>query len=432
MRSLPLVLLALIPLASAPASGAPQAGRDSLERLLERQREARARELAKLEGDARAYLEGFARLQPPVPPEREAELVNQLTGLGPAAGTLLVPYLAPGPGAEEVLRVRARAVASALAHLGDVSTTDALLELVHSGDEDAVRNALRALEGCAEPERARPQLLALFESDTGRLRASLLTTLVRMGGTGSEAVFARVLSDPDVSLRRLGLGALVEAQSSAAEAQVRALMARPGEAVSHIDQLLAYYTAMPEQVDAEVLGLWVRLVLRTSKSEDRMRILDALPGLGAGTGSALRRELEPLTDSGDPAVVEAARIALARLGDRNARREVLRTYDEFVDKNERFPGAYTRRAEVHMRLHDWDDAIKDYETALRHGRNDGDRLDDAYLGLARACARKGKLKDAAEWLRKAPIQMSELRALADDPDFRELRESRFAKDVWGE
>jgi tetratricopeptide (TPR) repeat protein len=84
-----------------------------------------------------------------------------------------------------------------------------------------------------------------------------------------------------------------------------------------------------------------------------------------------------------------------------------------------------------MRMHDWDSAIDDFTTALRFGRDDGQPLDEAYVGLARACARRGKLKDAAEWLRKAPISMSDLRALEKDPDFRELRESRFGKDVWG-
>ncbi|HVS18179.1 MAG TPA: tetratricopeptide repeat protein [Planctomycetota bacterium] len=431
MRALPLLLLALIPLPAGRAATAPQNGRDSLERMLERQREARARELAQLAGDARAYLDAFAQLHPPIAPEREAELVSRLTDLGPAVGTLLVPYLDPGVEGGEVLRVRARAVADALTRISDVSLTDPLLALVTAGGEDTRRNALRALEACVEPDRARPVLLALFESDPGPLRASVLASLVRMGGSGNEQIFARVLSDDDVALRALGLGALIGAASPDAEAQVRALLDRPAQAVSHIPLLLEYYRTLPAQVDDEVLGLWVRLVTRTPKSEDRLRILAALPDLGAGSASALRRQLEPLTSSGDPAVVEGARIALARLGDRNARRDLLRSYDEFVDKNNRWSQAYTRRAEVLMRLHDWDEAIKDYNTALRFGRDDGQRLDEAYLGLARACARRGKLKDAAEWLRKAPISMGELRALADDPDFRELRESRFGKDVWG-
>ena len=83
-------------------------------------------------------------------------------------------------------------------------------------------------------------------------------------------------------------------------------------------------------------------------------------------------------------------------------------------------------------MHEWDEAIKDFSTALRFSRDDGQSDPEIYLGLARASARRGKLKDAAVWLREAPIPMSELRKLADDPDFRELRASRFGKDVCGE
>jgi tetratricopeptide (TPR) repeat protein len=427
---LAVLLASLLPLAP-PSAPALQGQRESLERLLERQREERARELARLEADARAYLEAFARLTPPVAPEREAELVAQLRGLGPAAGSALVPYLDPGAEADEVLRARARAVAAALAGMSDASVTDALLALLARGDEHARRNALSALEGCAEPERARPALLALFDSDPGPLRPGVLHCLLRMGGAGNEQVFERVLGGEDSGLRQLGLDALIAAQSPAAEAQVRALLRRPAAAIGHIPGLLAYYAALPQQVDEEVLGAWVALVTRTSKADDRLAILAALPDMAQGSAGALKRALEPLTESGDPAVVEGARIALARLGDRNARREALKSYDEFVDKNDRWSQAYTRRAQVLMRMHDWDAAIDDFETALRHGRDDGQPLDEAYLGLARACARRGKLKDAAEWLRKAPISMSDLRALEQDPDFRELRESRFGKDVWG-
>lgn len=428
--SAPFVFVALsaLPTPSVPAI---QSGRDSLERLLERQREARASELARLEADARTYLEAFAHLPAPVPPEREAELVAQLSGLSPAAGQLLVPYLEPGAEASEVLRARARATAVALAGMSDTSVTDPLLALLGSGSEEGRRNALRALEGCAEPARARPTLVALYDGDPGPLRAALLQALVRMGGEGSDAFFARVLGSDDALQRTLGLAALIRAQSPVAEAAVRDLMRRTSSAVGHIGALLDYYRALPGQVDDEVLGLWVQLVTRAPKTEERLSILSALPDLAQGTAPALKRALEPLVGSGDPAVIEGARIALARLGDRNARRDALRSYDEFVEKNERWSQAYARRAQVLLRMHDWDGAIDDFLEALRLGRDDGQPLDEAYLGLARACARRGKLKDAAEWLRKAPVSMAELRKLRDDPDFRELRESRFGKDVWG-
>lgn len=429
VAALPLIVSVLALLVPAPS---PQGTRESLERLLERQRSARGSQVARLEADARTYLDAFARLSMPLPAGREAELVGQLRGLGPDAGVVLLPYLDPGAEADELARVRAKAVAAALSSMCDTSITDPLLALLRDGSPEGRFNALRALEGCSEPERARPALMALFEADSGALRGAVLRTLVRMGGEGAGAVFARVLESEDVALRRMGLDALVEAQSPIAEAQVRALLGRPSQAGELVERLLDYYRALPAQVDAQVLGLWVALVTRLSRTEQRLAILAALPDLGSDSASALRRELEPLTRGTTPDVLEGARIALARLGDRNARREVLRPHDEFIAKNDRWSGAYLRRAQVLMRMHEWDEAIKDFTTALRFSRDDGRSDPEIYLGLARASARRGKLKDAAEWLRQAPIPMSDLRKLADDPDFRELRASRFGKDVWGE
>ncbi len=59
------------------------------------------------------------------------------------------------------------------------------------------------------------------------------------------------------------------------------------------------------------------------------------------------------------------------------------------------------------------------------------KADEAYIKLARAYARKGKLKDAAEHLRRAPISLTQLQSLADDPEFRELRDSKYGKEAFG-
>jgi tetratricopeptide (TPR) repeat protein len=86
---------------------------------------------------------------------------------------------------------------------------------------------------------------------------------------------------------------------------------------------------------------------------------------------------------------------------------------------------------VRLRIEDWDDAIKDFQQALRLARDNPRPQPEAYLGLARAYARRGRLRDAAEWLRKAPISIKELRELSEDPDFAELRASRYSKDAFG-
>ncbi len=431
LLSIPIVLFA-----SISAAGDEQDGerRLSLEELLERARARRAEQRERLGEGVEAALAGFAQLSAPIPPAKLEAFAAELAALGPEAAPLLVPYLEPAGSSEELDLLRSRAVAQALGRINSLAITDALLALLTSGSEAGRIHALEVLGSSPEPARVRPALAAVFEGQSGAIKQAALKALIRMGGPENQALLSGVLQSDADELVNLALSALFDTRAAQAAGEVRALLASNGRGARHASLLLAYYRALPELADDGVVGLLAVLARNAPRVETRLEILAALPDLAASSASEVRRALEPLATSEDRSLREAALVALVRLGDRNAQRELLRAYDSNVDKNDRFPDAYLRRAEILMRIQHWDDAIRDFKEALRFSRDDSRPQREVYIGLARAFARKGRqgdLKEAAEWLRRAPISQRELAALADDPDFRELRASRYGKEAFG-
>ena len=64
--------------------------------------------------------------------------------------------------------------------------------------------------------------------------------------------------------------------------------------------------------------------------------------------------------------------------------------------------------------------IRDYKQALATSSRSSRPMTDDFLGIARSYARMGKLKDAAKWIKDAPVSYMQLRALAKEPAFAEL------------
>lgn len=449
----PRVIGSMLALA-AVASGAPQGdSAGSLEALLERTRIESARAEASLRSGVEAALAPLEQAQLPFSDELRDGVIAALSELGPEAGPLLLPALDPAPraaAAEEPAtegdeatepksdpnaaraRARAQVVAEGLAGINSMALTDGLLALLHGASTEGRINALRVLETCPEPARPRPAVTDVFESESGALRQAALRTLIRIRDPDDAELLRRVLASDDATIVGLALEAIVETGSSDAATEVYALLANSTRAARHAAGLLAFYAAQPDLVEESVLERFVAIARSSADVDVRISVLESLPALlSRGSSSALRRALEPVTRTSDRRVREAALVALVKLGDRGARRDLLRPFDDFVDKNDRFPEAYVRRGAVHLRVEDWDDAIRDFQQAVKLARDDPRPQPDAYVGLARAYARRGKLKDAAEWLRKAPISTADLRKLAEDPDFLELRASKYGKEAFG-
>ena len=428
-------LALLVPLASptpqaeVPAKGSAQ--RAPLESMLERARARRDDERRRLQPLIDQAIADFQAQSAPVSAERRSALTERLASFGPEAGPLLVPQLDPGA-TDPVATERARAVADALARLQGPMVTDPLLAVLASNKDPARENALTALETSQEVGRIRPAVLALFErAGTPELRQSALRTLIRLGGPENAALYAQVLTQSDADVVALALRALADTRDASAVQQVRKLVADPARAQRHAGLLIDYFRGLPDLIDAELIASFVGAAEKPGDRDARMAIVRSLPDLAGRFGADARKGLERVAESKDSDLREASLVALVRLGDRNARRELLEGYDDYVERNDRFAEAYVRRGDLYLRIEDWDAAIKDYQQALRLTAEDARPQPAAYVGLARAFARRGKLRDAAESLRKAPLSITELRKLADDPDFAELRASRFSKEAFG-
>jgi tetratricopeptide (TPR) repeat protein len=415
----------------APASHADEPG--SLEDFLSRARAEREKVQAALKGPVEAIVRELEATDRNTNAKRLRELVDRAVALGPDATPLLVEFIDPGDAALDGERWRATQVATALSRMDTTPVTARLLALLRDGSLEGRRNSVRGLAGSLADSRVRPALTAAFHASQGSLRQTILRALIAAGGPETDALLGEVLASGDGALVSLALTGLAETGAAGSADRVRKILFDASLSKAHARELLQYLRACPQVVGEAEIAALCRIARDGPPLDVRIQVLDALPEFKPPLNAELKRALEPLTvPTNDRALREAALIALTTLGDKGARKDLLRPYDDAVDQNEgRFAEPYSRRAQIHFRIGDYDAAIKDNIAAIKAGVDDPTLKPDTYVALARCYARKGKVKEAAEWVRKAPISISQLRALADDPDFRELRDSKYGRDAFG-
>jgi hypothetical protein len=373
--------------------------------------------------------------QEPLPPtpQKRALLISDLVALGTEATPILMRWSDPGVAPEDRDRFRSTVVVQALARMDTRPITGELLDLLERGSRQGQRNAVLVLRESTEVERIRPQLLRAFRQSMGPLREDAFQALVGRPHPDNDAILSKVLGGDDPKLIELALATVTETRNETAAPKVRALLAAAERAVEHPDALLRYFRTLPALAGDDEIHAFLRLAAQsTLPSEKRIELVEAMLALEPRLNNPLRKALEPIIAAGNRKVADAGLVLLAGLGDRPARRELLAPLDDFVQHNEGWAPAYVRRAEILRRIADFDDAIKDYKRALDLGKDTETTKLDTYIGLARCYALKGKLKDASDYLRIAPINVIQLRALKRDPDFRELRDHPRYGDVFPE
>ncbi len=399
--------------------------RESLEEFLARARAKQAEIFARLGAELEALVKRIEAMN--LPPARQAreDMIVECIALGAEATPLFVRWLDAGEAALEKERYRAGLIAVALSRMDTRAATAELLALVAKGSNDARVLAAKVLETTPEPERVRPELVVAFKNSEGQLRAAVLRTLLRLASNDSQLI-DQVLTGDDEALRGVALGVLTDAKDAAAEEKVQRLLADPVRGPAHAQQILAYYQALPELVESAELKDLLGLAGNSQvPAATREAIIESLPRFVPNTSNDLKRALEPIMNGADLKLATAAQVVLAKLGDRVVKRELLRQFDEMVESMPKWSQAYARRADMLRKVGDYREAEKDYKTALNLGKTEANPQPDTYIGLARCAALQGKFKDAASWLQQAPIQLSQLRLLANDPDFAKLRASKF-------
>lgn len=430
---LSLAMLSALPLAETSATPrTPPAAqeRQSLEQLLARAR-ARQQELqGKLSGDVAMLIAELEAHNTAAGQQALQELDARLIALGTDATPLLVRYIATSDDALDAERLRAARVVGALSRMDTAAITGDLLRLLDTASNDGKRNALRVLEHSKDPTRVLPVVEAHFKRAEGTLKQACMRTLVALGAD-AKAIFAELMHSTDENLTAMALATMTETRNAAAAEQVRWMLLESNRAGTHALALMEYFKALPAlATEAEALA-FIRLANGPISTDTRVALIEALPDLKPRLSSDLRKALEPIVGSSDRRLLEAGLVALARLGDKGSKKKLLDGYDERIKQNEEWSQAWVDRGDVYFRIDEYDGAIKDYVKAIQLGTDDRALRPETYIKLARCYMRTSKLKEAGFYVSRAPISMAQRRALADDPEFKPLRDSKHGKDAFG-
>jgi HEAT repeat protein len=403
-----------------PAVEADESGRESLQEFLRRAREQRRALFEALRPRVTQLVE---RLEALGRPERRelGRIHEELEELGPEAAVLLLPYLEPGASPGEASRFRAREIASALSKNTPRSITPRLITLVGQGSKEARRNAMTVLGNSPDVELASVCLREAFENSTGELRLAAVTALARLGGEENVELLGTALLDQEAKVVSAVLDALTRTRSPEVAPRVLILVRGSEGGIAHrvVSDIVAYWKAVPDAVDEETLHALLDLAKNArTPTSGRVALLETVPVFDPPLNSAMKKALAPLLSASDTTVREAAQVCAALLGDRNARKELLRNYDDLVERQNKWPNVYEQRAGIHLRLRGYGDAVKDYKTAIKllgEQKRSVDR--EIWIGLARAYALDGKEKQSHDALQDAKLPPSVLSTLAEDPDF---------------
>lgn len=430
MRSvlLPLFLCAIgLPLRAGGLPSGPPASADddrpSLEQLLEALRAERERMFEARRAEIEAAILRFEEHSNQSRTSLAAVTRKTLIEFGSEFAPLMVPFLEPGAEARKAQLFRGEQVSLVLVELASPAIEEPLMNLARSGSSHGRRNAVLALGALADQPRVAALLRELYSNGSGPVRAAALAGLARAGGGTSDALFAQALRDSDKDIVRTALESLAQAGNRELAPRVLEFVLE-GDADEHLEAILDYYFAAPELITKgteHIVALAGLTRQRGLSTREKIVLLDRLRHFDFKVGRQLREALEPLESSPSEDLRDASLILLASKGDKGARRSLLKRADEYVRANASWPQAYNARAEVYYKIGDYDGALKDYKKARKlQGTRNVDLSAD--LGMARCYALKGRFKDAADVLNRAPISLRDLKALASDPDFSEMVE----------
>ena len=432
---IPFLLLAMVFVLGSSLGSASVVAEDSLEGLLRRLRRERDELRETITDRVTHYVAELEQLAEQ-PNERKLESTRKaLTALGPEAVPLLVEMIDPGISPTESSKARqfrarefrASEITEVLALARPTSITEQLLELATSGSPDGRVNALEVLVHSPEPERVGADLAELFEGSSGEFRARVLAALARLGGEQADAAVAKALSSGDDELLATALSALAETGRAEAAGAVLDLTRSP-KGPRHVENIMAYYQAVPAAVDREHALALVTLAKHVAVSEKvRVQVLDGLGQLPLDLDSELRRALEPIAESGTRQSREAALALLYVLGDNSSRKPLFKPYDDAIKRRPGWAQAFVERAQMHYRVQDYRKAISDYKDALELQAEARQHDSDTHLGIARCYARQKDFRKAENYLRSAQLPLKVLRRLGSrDSDFAEMaQDSRY-------
>ena len=416
------VIAVLAPCTPCPAQ-VDGGERGTIEDRLEGLRSARAETLAALGPQVAAQLDALAAARVSRDAREIERATERLVGLGPGVGVVLCTHLDPGVDSDVTRLRRAEAALDVVSELELAAALPDLRVLAVEGSALGRLHALRALGAASEREVTVPFLLSRSRlAEPVEERCAALASLARLGGAPAEERLAEALADEQEPVRTAALEALARERIEGFGTRLLDLLAPGSGTTEHWPQVLDYFAVFPDDFDTAAARRVLSLVPRRAVStEHAIALLDRVGDLPLDRRD-LEDELTELKNLEDNLVSEAGLILATRLGDKSARRVLEERYDFWVERaREREFQPYVNRAQLFLRLREYDAAVRDYREAL-------DVADDRpvsvrrplFIGLARAYAREERLDRASKALEEAQLPEQLRDQLAGDPVFAEL------------
>jgi tetratricopeptide (TPR) repeat protein len=268
-----------------------------------------------------------------------------------------------------------------------------------------------------------PALEAAFGEQELPIRRAALRSLARLGGEPAERTLRAALAASENSLVAIALESLAERPRPELAPAVSAILTDPVRAGRHWRGLIAWYRAAPANLTPTDLGRLIAVAERAELPRPQAaELLESLASFRAPASREVNEQLARIAQVPPREVAEAAAICLARWGDRNAKRTLVKRYDDLVDRNKDDPAILAQRGRIHLRLGDGALAATDLKRAIdmAEAANHDLARSDAWVDLARAYVATARMQAASEALGKAQLDAKARAALAADPSFAAL------------
>ncbi len=399
----------------------------SLEDLLRQARAERDQILSKLRANVEVILGQMESATVRVRPEEALKSRKQMVALGPEIAPLLLTSLRPGPDPSRGERFRAMEVVQVLRELRSPSIGMQLLASSQRGEAEGRVNALRVLATDPNPERVMDGVRTVHAEAQAGVRTAALLALAQLGSPDLSELLAADFAQVEVVHVGPLLKGLAQVERKEVPSCVSQLLATE-RATTLVAPLLDYYSASSKLFnDEEHLLALIQLACKPAiDGSDAVKILDTLSEFDVTVKGATKRALDALRESSQLKLRESALVLLARSKDKGARRSLMQAFDERVKYSPASSSVYSQRGDVYYLIAEYQKAIKDYKTAISLQRGLASK-GGAHLGIARSYARLKRYPDAEEYLSAAPVSMTTLRELANDPAFKVMLETKYRR-----
>ena len=435
LRYLPLILAGLVaPRLNGDAEAGPRLGVQdeadptrSLEDLLRQARAERDQVLSQLRASVEVILGNMESATVRIQPEKALELRKEMVALGPEIAPLLLTSLLNGPDPSRSERFRALQVVQVLRDLRSPSIGMQLLASSQRGEAEGRVNSLHVLAADPNPERVIDGVRTVHAEAQAEVRTAALLALAQLGSSDLPQLLAADFAQVDIEQIGPLLKGLAQVDREDVSSCVIQLLATE-RAPSLVSPLLGYYSANSDLFNQEehLLALIQLAGQPATDPTDAVKTLDTLAQFDVTVKGATKRALDDLRNSSKLNLRESALVLLARSKDKAARRDLLSAFDERVKFSPTNPYVHSLRGDVYYLIAEYQKAIKDFKTAISLQRGLASK-GGAHLGIARSYARLKRYSDAEDFLSAAPVSMTTLRNLAQDPAFQEMLETKYRR-----